>query len=147
VSTDAIVRERLAGGEDAFLETLFGPFLFVPKNWRKRFPHGWDLGDPERTRRRREEQERVWAQETAEYVAREAAHAAAHEEEERRKYPYKSSGLYNCPHCGHAQHDPAAPKPKWGDFIECTHCFLMLQFQPYGMHPYEWTPPGARKLR
>lgn len=146
LSTDAIVRERLAGGEDAFLETLFGPFLLVPKNWRGRFADGcWptDLARRDRALKawREREEARERAREEAQKLARAefAALQAEREAEERRRYPFKSVDAYTCPRCGRRQYDPETnPQPRFGDFIQCVGCLQVLQFQPWGMHPYEW---------
>lgn len=139
LSTDAIVRERLTGGEDAVLDLLFGPVLVLPKNWRrKRFPYGSPVVDPARSQLRRE----IYERGERERREREAEHHRQLEAErmkaEKLKWPHRGSGLYTCPRCGLSQHAPEDPPPKWGTMVQCPRCFQVQQFQVYGMHPYDW---------
>jgi predicted RNA-binding Zn-ribbon protein involved in translation (DUF1610 family) len=155
LSTDAIVRQRLAGGEDAFLETLFGPFLVLPKNWRERFPYGYPPVDHSRWEARKEASLAGWIarweREKEEARQRKRDLEAA----ERIKWPYRGTGIYTCPRCGRQQWEATASIPKWGTMMQCPDCDQVQQFQPSGMLPYEfwampqfwqkqWRTPGSR---
>ena len=157
LSTDAIVRQRLAGGEDAFLETLFGPFLRVPANWRDRFRTA-EQQEIERLKQQREARvkadfdraraaERAAAQRWEEDRQR-AAENEARWERDRLTFPLSE---YTCPRCHQVHPSPKAipfvpppfgivwvVSPQPGDYTQCTRCLQVLQFQVWGMHRCEW---------